>query len=291
MVHKFMKSHIDSPPRFWVLSTAILISFLGFQFSLKAQTKIVAAENFYGGVALEIAPEAEVTSILSNPNQDPHEFQADAATAAAVAGADIVIYSGIGYDDWMERLIATGGKDSRVLINVSELIGAKSGDNPHIWYDLKTMPALVAKLAEVLNLPDAVESFGKTMEPLTKKIQDLTPRTRALKVTATEPVFGYMATALGMDMLNYEYQMAVMNDTEPSFQQVADFENSLKTGEVKVLFYNNQVTDPSTLQLRQLAARHGIPVVGVSETQPPDAASYVSWMLSQLEALEKVLPE
>lgn len=251
---------------------------------------IVAAENFYGGVAQQIAPEAKVTSILSNPNQDPHEFQTDAATAAAVAQADIVIYSGIGYDDWMERLLATGGKSERTVINVSGLIGAKTGDNPHIWYDPKTMPALVAKLAEVMDIPDAVAEFNKSMQPLLQKIQALSPRTQGMKVTATEPVFGYMATALGMEMLNYDYQIAVMNDTEPSFQQTADFQNSLKTNDAKVLFYNNQVTDPSTEEMRQLATEHGVPVVGVSETQPPDAPSYVAWMVSQLEALEEVLP-
>ncbi len=255
-----------------------------------AQPNIVAAENFYGSVAQQVAPEARVTSILSNPNQDPHEFQTDAATAAAVAGADIVIYSGIGYDDWMERLLATGGKLNRTVIKVSDLIGAKDGDNPHIWYDPKTMPALVAKLAEVLKLPDAATDLSKTMQPLEEKIAALQPRSKGLKVTATEPVFGYMATALGMEMLNYDYQIAVMNDTEPSFQQTADFENSLKSKVAKVLFYNNQVTDPSTEQMRKLAQEHGVPVVGVSETMPPDASSYAAWMLSQLDALEKVLP-
>ena len=255
-----------------------------------APPNIVAAENFYGSVAQQIAPEARITSILSNPNQDPHEFQTDAATAAAVAQADIVIYSGIGYDDWMERLLAASGKPNRTVIKVSDLIGAKDGDNPHIWYNPKTMPVLVAKLAEVLKLPDAATDFSKTMQPLEEKIAALQPRSNGLKVTATEPVFGYMATALGMDMLNYDYQIAVMNDTEPSFQQTADFENSLKTKEARVLFFNNQVTDPSTEQMRKLAQEHGIPVVGVSETMPPDASSYVAWMLSQLDALEKVLP-
>jgi len=101
---------------------------------------IVAAENFYGGVVQQIAGDsAQVTSILNNPNQDPHEFTTDAATAKAVADADIVIYSGIGYDDWMEKLLGAQGKPGRVVIKVADLIGAKDGDNPHIWYDPKTM--------------------------------------------------------------------------------------------------------------------------------------------------------
>lgn len=254
--------------------------------------KIVAAENFYGDVAAAVAgDDATVTSILSNPNQDPHEFQTDAATALAIAEADIVIYSGIGYDDWMEKLLAVPGKNSRTVINVSKLIAAKDGDNPHIWYSPETMPALVAKLADVLNKPEAVAAFSREMKPLLDEIADLKPKTAGMKVTATEPVFGYMATALGMEMLNYEYQLAIMNDTDPSFQQTADFENSLKSRTAKVLFYNNQVTDPSTKQMQSIARDSGVPVVGVSETQPPNADSYVGWMLSQLRQLAAVLPQ
>lgn len=252
--------------------------------------KIVAAENFYGGVARQVVPEAEVTSILSNPNQDPHEFQTDAATAAAVAQADVVIYSGIGYDDWMERLLASGGKPGRVAIKVADLIGAKGGDNPHIWYDPKTMPALAAKLGGVLKLPGSGAAFAETMKPLTDKIAQLSARAKGVKVTATEPVFGYMATALGMEMLNYDYQLATMNDTDPSFEQIAGFESSLRSKTAKILFYNDQVSDPSTEQMRSIATQSGVPVVGVSETQPTDAASYVDWMVSQLDEVAKVLP-
>jgi len=267
-----------------------LLTVLGLTLGQAAPVKIVAAENFYGGVAELVDPQAEVTSILSNPNQDPHEFQTDAATAVAVAQADIVIYSGIGYDDWIERLLANKGKESRVAINVSELIGAKDGDNPHIWYNPKTMPALVARLAELLNKPKAVASFTTEMQPLNDKIAELRQKTKGVKVTATEPVFGYMATALGFDMLNYGYQVATMNDTAPSAEQIAGFEQSLRSGEARLLFYNNQVSDPSTERMRAIANESKVPVVGVSETQPPDAKSYVAWMLSQLDEIGKALP-
>lgn len=273
-----------------VLCIATLATFLIGAVSVAAPLQIVAAENFYGGVAKQVVPDAQVTSILSNPNQDPHEFQTDPATAVAVAGADIVIYSGIGYDDWMARLLASGGKPGRITINVSELIGAKSGDNPHIWYDPQTMPALVAKLAEILKLPSAEEEFSETMNPLLEKIASLQPRTKGISVTATEPVFGYMASALGFEMLNYDYQLATMNDTNPSFQQIADFEQSLRSRTAKILFYNNQVSDPSTEQMRAVAVQSGVPVIGVSETQPADAAGYVAWMLAQLDEVAKVLP-
>lgn len=258
---------------------------------LQAQpSRIVAAENFYGGVASQLFPEAEVTSILSNPNQDPHDFQTDAGTARAVAEADLVIYSGIGYDAWMERLLSVGGKKGREVIVVADLIGAKPGANPHIWYDPGTMPALARRLGELGARPDLVTAFDRSMQPVRERITDIAGKASGLKVTATEPVFGYMAKALGFEMLNVDYQLAVMNDAEPSFAETADFQKSLEKKEARILFYNNQVTDPSTERMKSMARKNGVPVIGVSETQPPDAKSYVDWMLSELGEIAAVLP-
>ena len=190
-----------------------------------ANISIVAAENFYGGLARQIAGNsAAVTSILSNPNQDPHEFTTDAATARAVADADIVIFNGLGYDDWMDKLLGIQGKPGRVVIRVAELIGARTGDNPHIWYDPRTMPALAARLAEILKQPKNLAVVQKELAAVTSKIAEIKSARNGTVVTATESVFGCMADALGFKMENYGFQLAVMNDTEMSFQQASDFE-------------------------------------------------------------------
>lgn len=255
-----------------------------------AVLNIVAAENFYGGVARQIAGDsANVISIISNPNQDPHEFSTDAATARAVANADIVIYNGIGYDDWMNRLLGVQGKAGRIVIRVADLIGAKAGDNPHIWYDPRTMPALAARLAEILKQPDNLAVFQKEMNALTLKIAEIKSAYGGTPVTATEPIFGYMADALGFKMENFGFQLAVMNDTEPGFQQTADFENSLREKSVKIIFYNSQVTNPATQRMLEIAKKNGVPVVGIAETQPPDAGNYVDWMLTELNEVETTL--
>jgi zinc/manganese transport system substrate-binding protein len=252
-----------------------------------AKVSIVAAENFYGGVARQVAgTTADVTSILNNPNQDPHEFTTDAATARGVADADIVIYNGIGYDDWMDKLLGAQGKPGRIVIRVADLIGAKSGDNPHIWYDPRTMPALAAKLAEILKQPDNLAAFQKEMNAVTSKITEIKSAHTGTVVTATEPVFGYMADALGFKMENYDFQLAVMNDTEVSFQQASDFEKSLNDKLIKILFYNSQVTDPVTQREQEIAKKIGVAVIGVTETQPPDAKNYADWMLAELNAVE-----
>ena len=263
------------------------------------EPKIVAAENFYGSVAGEIAPGAEITSILSNPNQDPHEFTTNAATARAVADADIVIYSGIGYDPWMEKLLGAKGRPGRIVIDVADLIGAKEGDNPHIWYDPRTMPALAKKLAAVISKLDPTQAgdvqqrvaeFQKSMQPELAKIAELKAVTAGVEVTATEPVFGYMADALGFRMLNNDFQIKIMNDAEPSADETEAFEQSLKSGRAKILFYNSQVTDPTTERMQAMARQAGVPVVGVTETQPPDEKRYIGWMRHELAAVEATLP-
>ena len=251
---------------------------------------IVAAENFYGGVAQQIGGNsANVTSILSNPNQDPHEFTVDAATAKAVADADVVIYNGLGYDDWMNKLLGVQGKPGRTIIRVADLIGAKAGDNPHIWYDPRTMPALAAKLAEILHQPDNLAAFQKELNAVTSKIAEIKSAHSGTVVTATEPVFGYMADAMGFKMENYGFQLAVMNDTEVSFKQASDFEKSLRDKSMKILFYNSQVSDPVTQRMQEIAKKNGVAVIGVSETQPPDAKNYADWMLAELNQVGTAL--
>ena len=256
----------------------------------EARLNIVAAENFYGGVAKQIAGNsADVTSILSNPNQDPHEFTTDAATAMAVADADIVIYNGLGYDDWMERLLGARGKPGRTVIRVADLIDAKAGDNPHIWYAPRTMPALAARLAEGLKEPKNLAAFQQEMSAVTSKITEIRTAKSGTLVTATEPVFGYMADALGFKMENYGFQLAVMNSTEVSFQQASDFEKSLHDKSMKILFYNSQVTDPVTQREQETAKKMGVAVIGVNETQPLWAKTYAGWMLEELDKVETTL--
>src|SRR5665213_93755 len=251
---------------------------------------IVVAENFYGGVAQEIAGDsANVISVLINPNQNPHQFTTDAATAKAVADADIVIYNGIGYDEWMMKLLATNGNPSRVAIRVSDLIGAKAGDDPHVWYDPRTMPALAARLADILKRTDGLAHFQKEMSAVTSQIAEIKSKYDGTSVTATEPVFDYMARALGFKVENEGFQHAVMNGTEPSAEQTADFEKSLRDKSVKILFYNSQVTSPATDQIVALAKASGVPVVGVTEMQPPDTKNYADWMLEELNKVETAL--
>ena len=252
--------------------------------------RIVAAENFYGNIAQQIGGKrVVVTSIMNNPNQDPHEFQPTAATAKDVADADIIIKNGVGYDSWIDKLIATKENSNRMVITVASFVKIEPRENPHLWYNPETMLLLADKLAQILKMPSAAIAFEKEMKPLFEKVTCLKKQYPKLSVTATEPLFTPMAKILGWKMLHEDYQWAIMNETEPSFQQIVDYQESLKNRKVSLLFYNSQAANPSTLQLQRVAKKYNIPIIGVTELQPSDALTYQSWMLSQLSNVENAL--
>jgi zinc/manganese transport system substrate-binding protein len=282
-----------------LLTVALMISFLLFAPSTaRAAIGIVAAENFYGDVAQQIGgPDVHVTSILTNPDEDPHLFEASPSVARAVSGASIVIYSGIDYDPWMPSLLKVERRTNRRTLVVAALVGKKPGDNPHIWYDPNTMLVLAKVLAGALAVADTshrseyqerLARFEHSLQPVMRKIVELRARTKGMPVTATEPVFGYMFHALGMEIRDRSFQLAVMNNTEPSVSDVARFEDDLKTHSVKLLVYNRQASDPMAERMRKLAKASHIPVVGASETEPP-GADYQQWMMSELDAVDHAL--
>lgn len=257
--------------------------------------EIVAAENFYGQVSQEIGGEqVHVVSILSNPNQDPHLFSTSAATARAVAEADLIIYNGIHYDPWMKNLIEANANKKAVII-VADLMGKKTGDDPHIWYDPQTMLTLASELAKKMGALDPshqndfnerLKSFKSSYQSLLDKIAEFKKLYSGIAVIATESVFNYMAEAIGLKMEGLRFQLSILNDTTPSAKDIIEFEGRLKKRQVKVLIYNNQVSNSLTTRLKELAQKMRIPVVGVSETEP-QGKTYISWMVSQLEALER----
>ncbi|HUZ74051.1 MAG TPA: zinc ABC transporter substrate-binding protein [Stellaceae bacterium] len=261
---------------------------------------IVAAENFYGDVAQQVGgADVTVASILNNPDEDPHLFEASPSVARAMSAARIVIYSGIDYDPWVSKLLGAAHSTNRKSIEVAALVGKKSGDNPHIWYDPRTMLTLAKTLANDLSAADPAHRSGyerrlvrfqQSIKPIQAKIAALHARLTGTPVTATEPVFGYMFDALGMRVRNKTFQLAVMNNTEPSASDVAGFENELKTHKVKLLVYNSQASDPIAERMMKLAKASHIPVVGAAETEPP-GKTYQQWMTSELDAVDHALPK
>jgi zinc/manganese transport system substrate-binding protein len=259
---------------------------------------IVAGENFYGDVAQQIGgSHVHVTSILSNPDQDPHLFEASATTAKALNTASLVVYNGVDYDPWMEKLLSASKAGKRKSIIAGVLLHRKKGVNPHLWYDPATMPLVATAIARELENTDPTHkaeyqqhlaTFLASMQAINSKIKAIRSSHAGTPVTATEPVIGYLSDALGLSMRNQRFQLAVMNDTEPSASDIAAFENDLKTHKVKVLFYNSQASDSAAKRVQGVALKAKVPVLGVTETEPA-GKHYQDWMSSQLDAIALVL--
>jgi zinc/manganese transport system substrate-binding protein len=260
--------------------------------------EIVAAENFYGDVAQQIGGDrVSVSSVLSNPDQDPHLFETSPSVVREIAASQVVIYNGADYDPWMERLLGVTPKPRRVVIVAADLMHKKAGDNPHLWYDSATMPAVAKALAAALSAADpahadhyttSLRAFLASLQPLNDKVAEIRGKYAGATVAATEPVFGYMAAALHLKMLESNFQLSIMNNTEPSAGDLVAFESDLKTHKVRVLFYNKQASDKIVQHLVGLARASKIPVVGVTETCPP-GLSYQDWMQKELNETETAL--
>jgi zinc/manganese transport system substrate-binding protein len=266
----------------------------------EAKLSVVAAENFYGDIAQQIGGNfVDVVSIMSNPDQDPHLFETTPTVIRQVSAAQIVIFNGADYDPWMNKLLLATPRAGRVVVNVAELTGRKRGDNPHLWYAPATMPAVATALAGAFSRADAPhaadyaarqEAFEASFARLYKKIDEIRAKYAGTLVTATEPVFGPMVSALGLKMRNERFQLAVMNDTEPSARDIAAFERDLQERKVRLLLYNKQASTKLTQRMLEVARRSNIRVVGVTETQPA-GMNYQDWMLMQLDELQKVLAD
>lgn len=260
--------------------------------------KAVAAENFYGEVIQAVGGDSvEVTSVLNNPNIDPHAYEPTTDAAKAVSDAQVIIYTGIGYDEWMDKLIkANSSEIPKVVINVGEdLLGKKDGDNPHIWYDPTTMPKLATRVADELAKlnPSQDQAYHQkaldyiaSLQPINDKIQKIQQTSASIAVS--EPVFDYMAAALNLSISDPKFAKAIEEGTDPAPRDVANLQNNIEGKEIKLFIYNIQTQSPTVENIVKLANSAGIPVVEVTETEPT-GKNYLQWMTDQLDEVGKAL--
>src|SRR5665213_1162838 len=180
------------------VSLALVLILTTAQNASAAETKlkVVAAENFYGGIAQRIGGDLiEVASIMSNPNQDPHLFETTPGVVRQIADAQIVIFNGADYDPWMEKLLNAIPRAERTVINVANLVGKNNGDNPHLWYD----PAAAKALAAAFSKADSTHASDyaarltavlTALEQINKRVEQIRAKYSGVTVAATEPVFG-----------------------------------------------------------------------------------------------------
>jgi zinc/manganese transport system substrate-binding protein len=263
----------------------------------------VGAENEYADVISQIGGKyVSVSAIESNPNTDPHTFEASASVAEEVSSAQLIVQNGIGYDTYMNKIESASPSSSRKIIDVQNLLGLPgTTPNPHLWYKPTTMPAVAEAVANDLSALHPSEKsyfqanvvkFDNSLKPWYIAIAELKAAYAGTPVAVTEPVGDYMLQAVGADIMTpFGLQADIMNGVDPSPQYVSLEDSLFSQHKVKVFVYNQQVTDSLTASFLATAQRYGIPVVGVYETMPVPGYDYQSWMLAEVNALRKAIAD
>ncbi len=260
---------------------------------------VVAAENFYGDIVNQLGgSHVSVTSILSDPNADPHEYESNVQTAITVSKAQLVIKNGGGYDSWMDRLLSASPNSNRIVLTAYDTAPVKLPDNEHVWYSIVNVQAIAQAINGDLKKLDAadattfdrnLQTFTQSLQQMQQKIDEIKGKYAGTPVGLTETIYLYQAGPLGLNVLTpFEFQKAIAEANDPPANAVLTAENQISKHQIKVLIYNKQTVTPTITKLLNDARTANIPIVPVTETMPA-GKTYQAWMLDQLSSLEQAL--
>jgi zinc/manganese transport system substrate-binding protein len=263
--------------------------------------RVVVAENFWGSIVRqEAGSKARVTSIITNPNADPHSYEPTTGDARLFAQAQYVVINGAGYDPWASKLLAANRVKGRRVLVVGDLIGKKEGDNPHMWYEPSYVTRVAARITSDLSAAEPRDAayfrqehshfINVALKGYFQEIRFIKTHYHGVPVGATESIFVYLASALGLNLITPPgFMKALSEGTEPTAQDKATFDRQVSQRQIKVLAYNIQNATPDVTALVTKARARHIPVVAITETLQPATASFQAWQLRQLKALAAAL--
>ncbi|KRN21236.1 metal ABC transporter solute-binding protein, Zn/Mn family [Lacticaseibacillus camelliae] len=257
---------------------------------------VVASVNFYGEVAKAVVGNhGTVTSVIDNPDVDPHDYDPTTDVAKSVAKADVIVENGAGYDGWMTRLVDANNTDAKV-VSAAKVVGVANGENEHIWYKPKMMIKMANALADRYGKVDPAhkaeyqqnaKAYIKKLTPLTKLIDQTRSKAHGEAVAVSEPVFDNALHYLGYKVVDEHFSKANEDGTDPSPKDIRDLLAAIKGKKIKFFVQNTQFKSPTVSNMVALAKRSGVPVLKVTETMP-SGETYISWMTRQYKALEAI---
>jgi zinc/manganese transport system substrate-binding protein len=260
---------------------------------------VVAAENFYGDIVKQLGgSHVSVTSILSDPNIDPHQYESNAQTAIMVSQAQLVIENSGGYDDWMDKILSGSPNSNRLVLKGFDVAQVKLPENVHVWYSIDNAATIAQAITDDLKKLDPadattfdsnLQTFKQSLQQIQQKIVAIKSKYAGTPVGLTETIYLYQAVPLGLNVLTpFEFQKAMAEGNDPPADTVVTAENQINHHQIKVLIYNEQTVTSFTTKLENDARAQNIPIVPVTETMSP-GKTYQTWMLDQLNTLEQDL--
>lgn len=290
---------IVSDVRVLAIAAALFFGAAGAAFGGTIQ--VVAAENVWASIAAQVGgSRVHVTSVISNPATDPHDYEPTASDARTFAESELVIVNGVGYDPWAPKLVAANPVSDRIVLDVGDVVGVKDGANPHRWYSPTNVRRMIsAVLAAYVKLdPKDAAYFEAQKRAFEKKglaqyerlIATIERRYRGVAVGASESIFAPLAQALGLRLLTPgSFLKAISEGSDPTASDVSTIDRQIAKRQIKVWVFNTQNATPDVTRITNAARARGIPVVAITETLSPAAASFQQWQVEQLRALERAL--
>lgn len=260
---------------------------------------VVAAENFYGDVVKQLGgSHVAVTSILTNPNVDPHQYESSVQTAIMVSKAQFVIKNGGGYDGWMDRLLSASPDQRRLVLTAYDIAPVKLPDNVHIWYSIEDIQSIARAIAGNLKKLDAadaavfesnLQAFLQSTRQVQQKMDEIKGKYEGRPVGLTETIYLYQTGPLGLNVLTpFDFQKAIAEGNDPPAGAMLIAEKQINQRQIEALIYNKQTVTPTTTRLLNDAKAQNIPIVSITETMPL-GKTYQVWILDQLNTLEQAL--
>jgi zinc/manganese transport system substrate-binding protein len=265
--------------------------------SAQGRFEVVAAENFWGSIAAQLAGDrARVSSIIVNPHTDPHSYEPTAQDARTMAGARLAIVNGIGYDNWAPKLLEASPLEGRVVLSVGTVLGLKEGDNPHQWYSPAHVLAVVRQIvADYDRLDPADASYFAQQKQLFEgrdlaRSDQLRRQIRAgyagVPVGYSESIFQPLGEDLGLRLMTpYSFTRAVAEGTDVTAQDKQTVDAQANDHQIKVWIFNSQNVTPDVQRVNQIAREHQIPIATITETLSPASATFEQWQVAELEGL------
>ncbi|WP_329134363.1 zinc ABC transporter substrate-binding protein [Streptomyces sp. NBC_01476] len=263
--------------------------------------QVVAAENFWGSIAAQVGgSHVKVTSIITNPATDPHDYEPTAADARTVSGAQYAIVNGIGYDAWADKLLAASPSSGRTELKIGDLVGVQPGGNPHRWYSPTDVHHVIEQITTDFKKLDPADAAyfdsqkatfeNTTLAPYNQAIADIKAKYAGTPIGASESIVSPLADGLDLKMLTpASFLTAISEGSDPTAHDKAEIDQQIKSKQIKVYVYNSQNSTPDVQQQVKEAKAEGIPVATVTETLTPAGASFQQWQVRQLQGIAAAL--
>lgn len=264
---------------------------------------VVAAENFWGSIAKQLGGEhANVTSIITNPDTDPHDYEPTTADGRTIATAQLVVVNGIGYDPWATKLVAANNSANQTVLNVGNLVGIPVGGNPHRWYSQANVYQVIAQItadyqkidpADAAYFTQQKQTFEtKTLAQYNSLITDIKNKYAGTPIGASESIVTPLAQTLGLTMLTPEsFLDAISEGNDPTAADKATIDAQIRNKQIRIYVFNSQNSTPDVQAQVNEAKAEGIPVTTVTETLAPASDTFQQWQVSELEGIQAALAQ